>query len=406
MVPSAARRGLAFIIAASTLAIAAPCFGQSADTRAAEIERQQAEKAKNVAPYQRNWAERQLLGIEETGLFSVASGFFVTFGDIKQGSSFAAGPGYGKTFESGAVVVTKAVYSVRSFKLGQLFAQSPPLAGGRLMINGRARWQDAPELAVYPLGPASPKTRSNYSEERTEFSGQALLSPVPFIRLGAGTAYEKYDTGGSSGGRHPSVDEAFTPADMPGIGADPEYIHSFVTAGLDSRAGPGFSRTGTQLQASWHDYRQQNEGPFSFRRIDGIARQFIPILHGNWVLDLSVRVSTTDVDEGQEVPFFLMPDLGGSAELRGFSNYRFRDRHSILGTAEYRWYVQEYVEMAIFYDAGKVVPRRGDLDFTGLKSDVGIGLRFHSPRFTALRFEVARSNEGLRLIFGFGPAIK
>jgi outer membrane translocation and assembly module TamA len=106
------------------------------------------------------------------------------------------------------------------------------------------------------------------------------------------------------------------------------------------------------------------------------------------------------------VPFFLMPDLGGGADLRGFTSYRFRDRHSILATAEYRWYVQEYVEMAVFYDAGKVVPRKGDLDFSGLKSDVGIGLRFHTPGTTVLRLEAARSNEGLRLIFGFGPAIR
>jgi hypothetical protein len=407
MVFSAARSGLAFAsITVSSLAVVLPAFGQSADTRAAEIERQQSEKAETLEPYRRNWAERQLLSIEEAGGFLVTRGFFVAFGDIKQGSSIALGPAYGKTFHNGAIVIGKAAYSIREFKLGQLFAQAPPLAGGRLTVNGRIRWQDAPELAVYPLGPSSPKTRTNYSEEKTEFSGQALLSPVPFIRLGAGTGFEKYDTGGANNGRHPSVDQFFLHTEMPGIGADPEYVHSFVTAGIDSRTGPGFSRTGTLLQASWHDYRQQNDGPFSFRRIDGIARQMIPILHGNWVIDLSVRASTTDVDAGQEVPFFLMPDLGGSTELRGFSNYRFRDRHSIIGTAEYRWYVQEYVEMAIFYDAGKVVARRADLDFTGLKSDVGIGLRFHTPGATVLRFEAARSNEGLRLIFGFGPAIK
>lgn len=402
---SAARRGLALVVMA-VWPVIPPCAAQTAETRAGEIERQQAEKAKNVAPYRPNAAERQLLAIEEAGGFNVARGWFVTFGDIKQGSSIALGPAYGKTFHNGAVVTAKAAYSIREFKLGQLFAQAPPLAGGRLIINGRARWQDAPELAVYPLGPASPKTRSNYSEEKTEISAQALLSPVSFIRLGAGTAFEKFDTGGADNGRHPSVEQFFSPGELPGIGADPEYVHSFVTAGIDTRTGPGFSRTGTQLQATWHDYRDQNDGPFSFRRVDGIARQLIPILHGNWVIDLSVRASTTDVDAGEQVPFFLMPDLGGAGELRGFSNYRFRDRHSILGTAEYRWYVQEYVEMAIFYDAGKVVSRRGDLDFTGLKSDVGIGLRFHSPRATVLRFEVARSNEGMRLIFGFGAAIK
>ena len=103
---------------------------------------------------------------------------------------------------------------------------------------------------MYPLGPASPETRANYSEEKTEISAQALFSPVSFIRLGAGTAFESFQTAGAGGTRFPSVDELFSAPDM---------------------------------------------------------------------------------------PFFLMPDLGGSRELRGFSNSRFRDRHSIMATAEFRW---------------------------------------------------------------------
>lgn len=401
MSSSAARIGLALL-----LLTAVPSAAQTPDSRAAEIAREQQEKARRVAPYKPNWFERELLQIQEAGGFNVARGFFVAMGDIKQGSSIALGPAYGKTFNNGAVFIGKAAYSIRQFKLAQVFAQAPPLATGRLILNGRIRWQDAPVLAVYPLGPSSPKTRANYSETKTEASGQAAFAPVRVIRLGAGTGFERFETGGASSSRHPSVEQLFTAVEMPGIGADPDYVHSFVSAALDSRTGPGFSRTGTLLQATLHDYRQQNEGSSSFRRVDGIARQLIPILHGNWVIDLSVRASTTDADAGNEVPFFLMPDLGGAGELRGYSNYRFRDRHSILATAEYRWYVQEYVEMAVFYDAGKVVPRKGDLDFTGLKSDVGIGLRFHTPGTTVVRFEVARSTEGLRLIFGFGPAIR
>lgn len=397
----AARTGLALLLLA-----AVPCAAQTPDTRAGEIAQQQEEKARDLAPYKPNRFERELLKIEEAGGFNVPRGFFVTFGDIKKGSSIALGPAYGKTFQNGAVVIAKGTYSIRQFKLVQLFAQAPPLATGRLIVNGRARWQDAPVLAVYPLGPSSPKTRANYSERKTEASGQAAFTPVRVMRLAAGTGFERFETVGASSLRNPSVEQLFTPTDMPGIGADPKYVHSFVSAGIDSLTGPGFSRTGTLLQATLHDFRQQNEGPWSFRRLDGIARQLIPILHGNWVIDLSVRVSTTDPDVGNEVPFFLMPDLGGGRVLRGYSSYRFRDRHSIIATAEYRWYVQEYAEMALFYDAGKVVPRKGDLDFTGLKSDVGIGLRFHTPGTTILRLEVARSTEGFRLIFGLGHAIR
>jgi outer membrane protein assembly factor BamA len=193
---------------------------------------------------------------------------------------------------------------------------------------------------------------------------------------------------------------------MPGIGADPDYLHSFVTAAIDSGAGEGYSRSGSLLEATLHDYRQQNDGPFSFQRVDATARQLIPILHGNWVIDLSVRASTTTADDGNQVPFFLLPYLGGGGDLRGFPSYRFRDRHSIVFTGEYRWYVQEFVDMALFYDAGKVVSRRADLDFDRLKSNAGIGIRFHGPRTTMLRIEAAKSREGLRLILAFSAPVR
>lgn len=382
-----------------------PGAAQTADTRAAEIAEAQAAKARDLPPQTRNFFEKRLLEIEQAGGFAVQRGFFVTFGDIKQGSSVALGPAYAKLFANGATVAGRAAYSIRSFKLVQLSASSPALAGGRLRLSGRARWQDAPELAVYALGPGSPRTRADFAERRTELSGQGELRPVRFLRLGGGLGYERYETGGASTNR-PSVEALFTPAEMPGIGADPEYLHSFVSAGLDTRTGAGYSRSGSLLHAALHDYAQQNAGPYSFRRVDAIARQLIPLLHGNWVIDLSVRTSTTTTEGGDEVPFFLLPDLGGSGELRGYSAYRFRDRNSIIFTGEYRWYVQEFVDMALFYDAGKVAARRADLDFDNLKSNVGLGIRFHGPQTTVLRVELARGTEGLRVIFGFSAPIR
>jgi hypothetical protein len=179
-------------------------------------------------------------------------------------------------------------------------------------------------------------------------------------------------------------------------------VHGRAYAAIDSRDGQGYSRRGSLLQATLHDYRQENDGPYSFQRVDGAAEQYVPILRGNWVLFLGLRASTTATTGGHAVPFFLMPDLGGN-DLRGFANYRFRDLHSILITAEYRWYAQEYLDAAIFYDAGKTVQTRGALDFTGLKSSIGAGLRLHGPETTAIRFEVAHSREGMRILLKFSP---
>ena len=72
-------------------------------------------------------------------------------------------------------------------------------------------------------------------------------------------------------------------------------------------------------------------------------------------------------------------------------------------TAEYRWYTQEFLDAAIFYDAGKAVPDRGRSRLHWARTSIGAGIRLHGPHTTVLRIEVARSREGTRLIFAFSP---
>jgi outer membrane translocation and assembly module TamA len=50
------------------------------------------------------------------------------------------------------------------------------------------------------------------------------------------------------------------------------------------------------------------------------------------------------------------------------------------------------------------VADRSDLDFSGLDSDVGVGVRFHGPLSTPIRIDVAHSREGLRLVWA-GSAV-
>ena len=54
--------------------------------------------------------------------------------------------------------------------------------------------------------------------------------------------------------------------------------------------------------------------------------------------------------------------------------------------------------MALFIDAGQVAADRGDFDAAKFDTAWGIGARFHGPTFNALRIEVARGREGIRLI--------
>jgi hypothetical protein len=374
-------------------------------SRAEEHEREQQQKATQAHPYMPGFFERQMLRFKsnEEGIRTVP-GIAVTFGGIKAGSGFALGPAGGYTFSDGSFVHAKAVYSIRNYKLLQALYQARPFFDGRLLINGRVRWHEAPDGPVFAVGPQSPDIRAEYDEQRTELSAQALARPMRLVRLSAGSGWENYRTSGGAIAVSGNEAPAFLPF-PPGLDADPKYVHTFGSGALDSRESPGYSRSGTLLQATFHDFRALDDQPYSFHRVDGVVQQLIPVLSGNMVFDLSARVWSTSPDDGNLVPFFLMPSLGGADFLRGFRNYRFRDRDAMLLAAQYRWYVQEYVDGALFYEAGKVAPTLGDLDLTNLENSYGVGLHFHSSQSTVLRLELARSREGLRFIFGFSPLV-
>jgi hemolysin activation/secretion protein len=95
----------------------------------------------------------------------------------------------------------------------------------------------------------------------------------------------------------------------------------------------------------------------------------------------------------------LAPFLGSGSTLRGYANRRFTDRNRMLLTGEYRWRPSRYLDMAIFYDTGQVAHDRGDFRASLFESAWGLGARFHGPNFNALRIEVARGREGIRLVF-------
>lgn len=371
-------------------------FAQDAGSRAEDEARKQHQKAARLSTHRPNPIERRILEIEHEGGLGNGTGFFVTFGDIKRGSGFAAGPAFGWVRPSGTRFVVKAGYSANNFKLLQVGAYTAPLLHDRLVVSGRARWQDAPGVRLYPIGANSAKVDRHYAETKLEVSGQALFRPVRLLRFGGGLSVESYEAGQLRSS--PAPDFA-----LPGFGSDPSYLHSHASAAIDMRDGESYSRHGTLLRGTFHDYHQQDGDSFTFQRLDGDAEQYVPLLHGNWVIFLGLHASTTSTSDRHTVPFFLLPDLGGNRTVRGFTDYRFRDRHSINVTAEYRWYAQEFLDAAVFYDAGKVVADRDSLNFSSLKSSVGAGVRLHGPQTTLLRVEVAKSKEGVRFLFALSP---
>ena len=329
------------LIAAIVLASAAGAAAQEPASRAAELASRQAEKATALHPEQKNWIERRILAVEDSGGLLVPHGFFVSFGGIKTGSGVAPGIGYGRLLDNGALVQAK-VNSIRNFKLAEIWYLSQAVAGGRLRFSTRARWQDAPSLPFYALGTQPSRLRADYSETKTEISAGADFRPVRSCNSAVpsassdstrGQAVRRSRVSRPSSRTCPATTPTRTtstrqprPRSIPGLRPAIRAAVRFSARRCTTTTNGAAARMRSSVWTAW---------------LNNTCRSST----ANSVLYAGLHVSTTTASQGSEVPFFLMPYVGGT-DLRGYENYRFRGRHSIAFTAEYRWYAQEYLDAA------------------------------------------------------------
>ena len=372
------------------------------DPRVGAVEKEQQEKAAKSHPYVPTRFEKIMNGLEAS-FTSPPNGFFPAFGNVYSGGGFAVGPGYRRFFGREAVWDIAGLYSIRGYKRVDVGVRSPWDGRGRLTMGLRAGWMDATQIGYYGLGMGSGSDdRANFRLKRTHAGGNLGLRPVRWIRLDADASIEEFKTEEGLG-KSPSIETRFNSITAPGLLSKPTYVHTETSAGIDWRTSPGYTRSGGYYGAKLVNYMDRDD-TYTFRRVDAEVIQHLPLLRENWVISVRGRVQTV-LDDDDVVPYFLLPSLGSGSTLRAYPTGRYRDRHSLLTSAEFRWVPNRLaLDMAFFYDAGKVTRRREDLDFNGLKSNFGIGARFHTRTATVLRIELARSTEGLHLVFATSAA--
>jgi len=393
--PGTAGRGA--LLACLLAAIAAPAAGQS--SRADVIIQQEAAKAKKLTPPAPNKAEALVAKIQDIMLEN-PSGFYPYFGSVYSGGGFTLGAGYRQFRGDNTFFDIKGLYSFSNYKYIETTAATLGLADGKVNVGAHLGWRDATQVAYYGVGIDTPVAdRSNFRFKQGWVSGDIVARPAWWTVFGAAVGYEDFSLE-SGTGSSPSIEDIFTPASAPGLGLSPKYLHSSFSAGIDTRPSPGYARRGTLIEARYHNYADQDDA-VSFDQLDAEATQHIPFLRESWVLSLHGLAQMASDD----VPYFLMPSLGSGSTLRAFPSWRFRDRNSLLVQAEWRWTpIPSMLDMAFFYDAGKVTHERSDLDLNHLKTDFGIGVRIHSLVGTPLRIEWAKGNEGSRIVFAGSAA--
>jgi outer membrane protein assembly factor BamA len=392
---------MALVIGAPTTARAQSSESQP-ETRQSTVENAAVEKAQSLHPYEITTAEKVMTRIERR-FTNQTIRFHPYLQSAYRGGGFAAGAGYMFHTSPYSTLDVRGSYSIKSYKLAEAEFISPRLFDRRGELTVLGGWRDATEVPFHGFGiNTSSGDLANYGFEQP--FGSALLRIRPTRRLftvGGGFEASRWDLK-SGQGTAPSIDEVYTPESLPGLGTTTTFLHTQATVGFDSRPSRGYARRGGFYGVTGHDYTDRDDA-LGFRQVDYEVIQHIPVLRETWVVSLHGLAKTTWEKGDQARPFYMMPSLGGGSTLRGFSSFRFADYHSLLLQAEWRIIANRFFESAVFYDAGKVAARKEDLDLNDMKSDYGFGLRFHAPLATVLRVDVARSNEGTRLVFAASP---
>lgn len=393
----------AWCLSLAHVLLLAPAQASGQQTRAAEIADAQRAKAEAAAPYEPSRAERIASDVKKR-LFDTPNGFYPWFDSVYSGGGFTAGAGYRNFYGDRTFWNARGLYSIKAYKLAELTTESLGLAQGRVDLRAAGGFRDATQVAFYGVGhETDPDARSNFRLKQAYVAGAFRgRGPGPFF-VDFSLGYEDFRLEGGTGTASPSIESMYTPATAPGLGDSPEFVHIAWTGGIDSRPSPDYARRGG-LYAIAYDSYYDPDHTYTFDRLQAEVVQHVPILRENWVVSLH-GVARATLDEDYTVPYFLLSSLGSGSTLRAYPSWRYRDRHSLLLSGEVRWIPNRLgVDMAIFYDMGKVTPEWDDLSLNGLKSNVGIGIRFHSPVATPLRIELAHGRQGLHLVFAGSAA--
>jgi len=404
------RTGLLIVLAAIVPARAsAQDQGTPAATRSSLLESARDAKVTESEPAQRSTVERALYWYDNQSVltrifggwrgFRLAGGSFPAGAGTKFGVGFSQGPGSSVSQETrgsnrvGVDVI--GAYSTRGYWRASGAATVKDLGGAPLDLTVRGQRYEFPQEDFFGLGPdSSQDNRTNYLLDNTEAGAELRWRPSRFVEIAGGAFYEKPEVASGKDSRFPSTEALFDPSTLPGFSEQTTFLRTDASVAFDWRDNGRHPHAGGRYGVQFSNFADRDLDAFDFRRVHIDAQQYVPLPNRYRTIALHAAATLTDADAGQQVPFYYQPTLGGGQALRGFREFRFRDRNSVLVSAEYRWEAWWALDGALFVDAGTVASDRRDLSLRNVETSYGIGFRVHSNSAFVARLDLAFSREG------------
>jgi outer membrane protein assembly factor BamA len=330
--------------------------------------------------------------------------FQIVLGDLKPGSGIAAGADYERSHFATSFFDLRLStrVSVRLYQRHEVEVAIPHLFEPRLFLEVLAQYRSYTEVSYFGVGSETDEAdRSNYHIEGPGLFATLGFRPAP--RIAVGGRFGSINNGISSGrsSDHPSVEDAFSLEELPGYVEEPDYFLYSAFAAFDLRNNPFDPTGGSYFELQATRYRDRGFDRFNFDEVSVEAQRFVP-LSDEVVLASRVKGVFTRTADGQEIPFYLLPSLGGTSNLHAFENDRFRDRHLLFGNLELRYQATPMLRLETFIDVGQVFPSFGEFRFSAFEIGSGVGARFKMGEKVLVGVSLGIGREGARVSLSGG----
>ena len=332
------------------------------------------------------------------------SGFYPEFSNMITGAGWVSvGPGYRQYLNNDHLLLdTSAAVSWRFYKMMQARVEGLDLADGHLLLGAQGMWRDNTQVNFFGIG--QDPVDADQSQYRLQaldvvgygswffndwlrFDGTVGFLPQPKVMPPGGTFKEDF----------PFSRVLFPTDPAMSLSQQPDFLHSTASLTADTRDNHGHPTSGGRYRAALTTYSDRTNDVFSFSQYEAEATHFFPLADRRWVLAFRGWTLFSDVGPGHEIPFYLMPSLGGQNTLRAYHNYEFHDQNLLVVNAESRWAIFTHVDAALFFDAGSVAAAYRDLNLDN--TSWGAGLRLHTERTTIARLDIAKGPPGWNVVF-------
>jgi outer membrane protein assembly factor BamA len=270
---------------------------------------------------------------------------------------------------------------------------------GPTEVQVGAGYRLQPNARYFGIGPETEENDESFYTLQQNWVGvsvnRTLTGP---LSMEAEALYT--EAGAREGGdERPSLRTAFGTALPAGYPHTSDGVSGSLSLIRDTVAPGGRPDRGAFYRATLTRFEGTGGEAAAFWRYRGELQQFVPLWFSHRAL--AVRGFVTWIDSGGDVvPFPRLMTNDDPDLLRGYRDFRWRDRGMAAGTAEYRWPLwaakQAHglgLDAYLFTDIGQVFGGRKDISLEHLTVSYGGGLRLVNSAGFLARLEIGASDE-------------